>query len=238
VGVFTASSARFNYAAAIPGLSTVPSGGFGAGLGVAPSVVGADPFDMPGAALPSAVLGGPGQTDSDGDGLTDRFEALLHTDPNRADSDGDGLSDTAETAAYHTDPLRADTNADGVADPMAVATGGDPGRATLPQEAADARFGGMQTLDTDQDGLSDYYERTIGTRVDVADSDSDGLSDGIEQGLGSNPNSIDTDRDGLTDFFEQQAGTLGAVPEDPAGGLHPAALPFTGGGFDDPTFGP
>ena len=77
VGVFTASSARFNYAAAIPGLSTVPSGGFGAGLAVAPGVIGADPFDMPGAALPSAVLGGPGQTDSDGDGLTDRFEAPL-----------------------------------------------------------------------------------------------------------------------------------------------------------------
>jgi thrombospondin type 3 repeat protein/NlpC/P60 family protein len=223
VGVFTASSARFNYAAAIPGLSTVPSGGFGAGLGAAaPGGIGADPFDMPGAALPSAVLGGPGQTDSDGDGLTDRFEALLHTDPNRADSDGDGLSDTAESATYHTDPLRADTNADGVADSMAVAAGGDPGRAPLPQEAADARFGGMQTLDTDQDGLSDYYERMIGTRVDVADSDSDGLSDGVEQGLGSNPNSIDTDRDGLTDYFEQQAGSLG-----------PAALPVTGGGIAD-----
>jgi len=222
VGVFTASSARFNYAAAIPGLSTVPSGGFGAGLGVAPGGIGADPFDMPGAAVPSAVLGGPGQTDSDGDGLTDRFEALLHTDPNRADSDGDGLSDTAETATYHTDPLRADTNADGVADSMAVAAGGDPGRAPLPQEAADARFGGMQTLDTDQDGLSDYYERMIGTRVDAADSDSDGLSDGVEQGLGSNPNSIDTDRDGLTDYIEQQAGSLG-----------PAALPVTGGGIAD-----
>jgi hypothetical protein len=41
---------------------------------------------------------------------------------------------------------------------MAVAAGGAPGRAPLPQEAADARFGGMQTLDTDQDGLTDHIE--------------------------------------------------------------------------------
>ena len=100
----------------------------------------------------------------------------------------------------------------------------------------------MQTLDTDQDGLSDYEERMMGTRADVADTDGDGLSDGVERGLGSDPNNVDTDRDGLTDGFEQQAGTLGPAPEDPAGGLHPSALPFGSGspagtGFDDPTFG-
>ena len=123
-----------------------------------------------------------------------------------------------------------------------MAAGTDPGRAALPQGAADARFGGMQTLDTDQDGLSDYEERRMGTRADVADTDSDGLNDGVERGLGSDPNNVDTDRDGLTDGFEQQAGTLGPAPEDPAGGLHPSALPFgsgspAGAGVDDPTFG-
>ncbi len=224
VGVFTANTVRFNYAAVIPQLSAVPSGGFGTNLamvpgGMAPGFGAVDPFGMPGAALPSAVVGGPGQTDSDGDGLTDRFEGLLGTDPNRADTDGDGVADAAEVAA-----------------------GTDPGRAALPQGAADARFGGMQTLDTDQDGLSDYEERMMGTRADVADSDSDGLTDGVERGLGSDPNNVDTDRDGLTDGFEQQAGTLGPAPEDPAGGLHPSALPFgsgspAGAGVDDPTFG-
>ena len=184
VGVFTASTVRFNYAAVIPQLSAVPSGGFGTNLAMVPGGMAAgmasgfgavDPFGMSGAALPSAVLGGPGQTDSDGDGLTDQFEGLFGTDPNRADTDGDGLGDSAETATYHTDPLRADTDGDGVADAAEVAAGTDPGRAALPQGAADARFGGMQTLDTDQDGLSDYEERTMGTRADVADSDSDGL---------------------------------------------------------------
>ena len=246
VGVFTASSIRFNYAATIPGLSgaSVPSaaGGFGPSFGASPGGFGADPFDMPGAAMPSAVLGGPGQTDSDGDGLTDRFEALLHTDPIKADTDGDGLSDVAESTIDHTDPLLADTDGDGVTDAAEVAAGTDPGRAALSAEATAAGFGGTQTLDTDQDGLSDYYERTIGTNPDLADTDHDGIADGVEQGLGSNPNDLDSDHDGLTDGFEQQAGTLGPASPDPAGGLHPAALPLgsgpgTGSAFDDPTFG-
>jgi Bacterial TSP3 repeat/NlpC/P60 family len=129
VGVFTANSIKFNYAAVIPQLSGggVPSGGFGPGAGFFPGFtpggfpgvaagVAADPFGLPGAALPSAVAGGPGQTDTDGDGLTDQFEALLHTDPNKADTDGDGLSDVAETTVFHTDPLKADTDGDGVSD--------------------------------------------------------------------------------------------------------------------------
>jgi hypothetical protein len=122
-----------------------------------------------------------------------------------------------------------------------VAAHTDPGHAALPTEAAAAGFGGMQTLDTDQDGLSDYYERTIGTRWDVADTDGDGLADGVEKGLGSDPTSMDSDHDGLTDGFEQQAGTLGPASADPAG-AHSGTLPFGGGPtsaaeFADPTFG-
>jgi hypothetical protein len=242
VGVFTASTQRFNYAAVIPGLSGVPSGGSGAGLGVAPATVPgavADPFGMSATVLPSAVVGGPGQTDSDGDGLTDRFETLLGTNLNSADTDADGLSDTAESATYHTDALRADTDVDGVTDATEVAAGTGTGRAALPHQAADAGFGGLQTLDTDQDGLSDYLERTIGTRADIADSDSDGLSDGVERSMGSDPLSMDTDRDGLTDGFEQQAGTLGPAP-DPAAALQPGSAPFggsmSGTGVDAPSF--
>jgi hypothetical protein len=82
----------------------------------------------------------------------------------------------------------------------------------LPQAAVDAGFGGSRTLDFDQDGLSDYYERLLGTRSDVADSDSDDVLDGEERALGSDPTSIDTDRDGVTDDLERQAGTLGPAP--------------------------
>lgn len=220
VGIFTASADRFNYAAAIPQLSGVPSGGFGPGFGVAPGAgPGAlvDPFGMTPTVLPSMV-GGPAQMDSDGDGLTDRFEMLLGTDLNLADSDADGLSDTAESATYHTDPLSIDTDRDGLTDAMEIAGGSDAGRAALASGAADAGFGGMKTLDTDQDGLSDFEERRTGTRADVADSDADGLADGVERGLGSDPLSVDSDRDGLTGGFEQQAGTLG-----PASGAVPGA---------------
>jgi cell wall-associated NlpC family hydrolase len=178
VGVFTASTQRFNYAAVIPGLSGVPSGGSAGGLGMYPSLApdaGSDPFGMPGAAMPSAVLGGPGQTDSDGDGLTDRFEALLHTDPNRADTDGDGIGDTAETATYHSDPLRADTDGDGITDAAEIAAGTDPGRAAVPQEAVDAHFGGVQALDTDHDGLTDTFEQQMGTLAPASDDPAGGL---------------------------------------------------------------
>jgi PKD repeat protein len=45
-------------------------------------------------------------TDSDGDGLIDGFEALLGTDPHRIDSDCDGVSDGTEILGYPvTDPL-------------------------------------------------------------------------------------------------------------------------------------
>ncbi len=44
------------------------------------------------------------------------------------------------------------------------------------------------TVDTDEDGLSDYEELVIhGTNPNVADTDNDGQSDGKEVGCGSDP---------------------------------------------------
>jgi hypothetical protein len=45
-------------------------------------------------------------TDSDGDGLPDKLEMGLGTDPNKADTDGDGVTDKAEILAG-TNPLGA-----------------------------------------------------------------------------------------------------------------------------------
>ena len=54
--------------------------------------------------------------DSDGDGLLDRDEVLVHgTNPLNVDTDGDGLSDKAEITAG-TNPLNPDTDGDGIDD--------------------------------------------------------------------------------------------------------------------------
>lgn len=59
---------------------------------------------------------GDGSRDSDGDGLTDRKEHELHTDPTCADTDGDGISDGVEEVIFHTSPVHEDTDGDGLSD--------------------------------------------------------------------------------------------------------------------------
>jgi uncharacterized protein YkwD len=64
--------------------------------------------------------------DSDADGLLDREEKKLGTDPFKKDSDDDGLSDYIETRVYGTDPLDPDTDKDGVNDGDEVKRGTNP----------------------------------------------------------------------------------------------------------------
>ena len=89
---------------------------FGTGRQVAPNYV---------------VAAGPSDIDSDGDGLMDREEAALGTDPFNPDTDGDGLGDGDEVRGTYsqkapggaypfsgapTDPLNPDTDMDGLKD--------------------------------------------------------------------------------------------------------------------------
>ena len=68
-------------------------------------------------------------------------------------------------------------------------------------------------VDTDTDGIYDYYEARIGTNYLIADSDNDGLLDGAEVfQYKSNPLALDTDNDGLTD---PQEVSLGSNPANP-----------------------
>ncbi|MFW9914407.1 MAG: NosD domain-containing protein, partial [Candidatus Thorarchaeota archaeon] len=58
-------------------------------------------------------------------------------------------------------------------------------------------------LDLDQDGLTNLEEYQLGTRADESDTDGDGLTDGTEvNDLQTNPTNPDTDADGLTDGTE------------------------------------
>jgi hypothetical protein len=63
--------------------------------------------------------------DSDADGLMDREEARIGTDPYQADTDGDGLIDSDEVRTG-TDPLDSDTDGDGMSDGVETQQGTDP----------------------------------------------------------------------------------------------------------------
>ena len=64
--------------------------------------------------------------DLDGDGLPNWREAVLGTAPDHPDSDGDGLTDGDEVLLHLSDPHAADTDQDGVPDGNEVATGMSP----------------------------------------------------------------------------------------------------------------
>lgn len=88
------------------------------------------------------VDAGPGDVDSDGDGLFDKDEAVIGTDPYNPDTDGDGLSDGDEHFKFKTDPLNPDTDFDGLKDGAEVLT-----YTTDPLD-----------VDTDKGGVSDGHE--------------------------------------------------------------------------------
>lgn len=69
---------------------------------------------------------GPIEDDSDGDGLTDKVEGGIGTDPTKPDTDGDGLKDGDEVNIYKTNPLERDTDDGGVDDGVEVRAGTNP----------------------------------------------------------------------------------------------------------------
>ena len=86
-----------------------------------------------------------GDIDSDGDGLFDKDEAVVGTDPYNPDTDGDGLSDGDEHFGryqFQTDPLNHDSDFDGLKDGAEVLT-----YKTNPLD-----------VDTDKGGVADGHE--------------------------------------------------------------------------------
>ncbi len=169
--------------------------------------------------LPAGSGPGIGTGDYDGDGLSDKEEYDLKTNPTLADSDGDGINDKDETTGaqnpFHedhvpgespagapgqaTDPTKADTDGDGIADGEEVAAGTD-GFITNPNDT-----------DTEGDGMNDGWE--AGNQLDptVDDSDGDPDSDNLDNlgefDAGTNPQNPDTDDDGYDDGAEDLFGS-------------------------------
>jgi hypothetical protein len=131
--------------------------------------------------------------DRDGDGLSDRTEATIGTDPDDIDTDGDGFGDGIEVHAG-SDPLDPgsrprDANQNGLPDSFetnyfnnttVVATDGPcaPGPGCIDPAA-----------DPDGDGCDNLCEAANGTDPNDPDSDGDGINDGDEVGDGTDPTS-------------------------------------------------
>ena len=171
--------------------------------------------------------------DTDGDGLSDRRETDLGTDPNDADTDDDGIIDGQEPRLdQDTDgdglinALDPDSDNDGLFDGTEVGSDcidnqdnarrnsncipdADPTTVTDPLNP-DTDGGGVPdgVEDVNKDGAFDGNERNPLDPTDDqgADTDADGLPDATEEMLGSDPNDPDTDDDGLVDGAELNPG--------------------------------
>ena len=127
----------------------------------------AHPAQVTATAPPVTVL--PESQDDDCDGLSNRLEAWLQTDPHNPDTDGDGLSDGLELGRVTTTDCRS-------------------------QQRAFASYTSPLARDTDGDGLDDNEEdtnldgrRNFGeTSPTRRDSDGDGVDDGVERLAHSN----------------------------------------------------
>jgi DNA-binding transcriptional MerR regulator len=161
--------------------------------------------------------------DSDSDGLLDKNETTLGTDPSKPDTDNDLLKDGLEVLTYHTNPLNNDTDNDGLLDGAEILTyKTDPlkndtdGDGLLDGAEVNTYKSDPLKFDTDGDELSDGQEVTIfKTDPTKADTDGDGLSDGAEVNTyHTNPLKIDTDGDCAPDGVEISQKTNPLDPSD------------------------
>jgi hypothetical protein len=143
--------------------------------------------------------------DSDGDGLEDKTEIGIGSDPFYPDSDGDGCGDGMEYRYKSSgmDPIDPgdcqcfvpdycfDENEDGLCDCENA-----PDGTCCEDEDGD---GLCDCIDANGDGLCDSEN--------YLDSDGDGLCDCEERYTGTNRSGPDTDGDGLCDFLEIRFGT-------------------------------
>jgi hypothetical protein len=125
----------------------------------------------------------------------------LNTSAEKWDTDGDGLSDKFEVD-YGTDPLKSDTDKDGLNDWLELRMGFDPRK-------SDTEGDGLSDYEEYYRGWKIYFSycgepfsMMVWSDPRNPDSDGDGLTDHEEFMKTLNPRSADTDGDGTTDINE------------------------------------
>lgn len=200
--------------------STDPNAGWTVSIRGVSATAGTD-----GAITARHVVSNKLKVDTDNDGLTDKEEFDLKTDPTLSDTDGDGINDIDEldivdngpgvprTITLKYDPLDADVDNDLRSDGAELNT---PIIVSVFGQASISVFSDPLIADVDLDGLVDGDELTYGTNPLLADTDGDnpGINDAREIALGTNPLKPDQ-AVRITILSVVMAGTV----SDAAGGL-------------------
>ena len=131
-----------------------------------------------------------GDTDSNGDGLTDAEKEAIGLDPGSLDSDDDFISDAFEVGEDAENPL--DTDGDGTID--ALDDDSDEDGVSDADEAGDEDVA-TDPIDTDGDGTPDFRD---------LDSDDDEVGDADDNcRIVENADQVDTDGDGIGDACDE-----------------------------------
>ena len=161
-------------------------------------------------------------SDRDTDGLLDRLENEIGSNPNAADSDLDGIPDGIEWGGNPTQPQ--DSDGDGKPDLLDQDDDGDGTFTSLEDSNQDGDNNPFtQADDLDNDGIASYLDAD---ETSNNDSDGDGILDQVENQGASDldrdgiPNhlDIDSDGDGISDDFEFDGvvnGSQGAQDKTP-----------------------
>ena len=159
--------------------------------------------------------------DPDRDGLTNKVEEELGTDPQRADTDNDGLNDNWEsqyTMVVQTpggditlfNPLNGNWDCilldSAMREALMQKYDGEDGQISWMNLASNGRHSCDMVLDSDNDGLANFEEEMYGTNPTARDSDMDLIDDIVEvanstimlkKGLGEQCNR------GLVEFIQE-----------------------------------